>query len=263
MKSWMKWGMAVLLLIGASGARADGSCQPGFGLRSYPFYDKAGTYIGMRQACAPIPCTPGYQDSTCAVPLRNGAIPQPQCQTGAGWTTVAASVWQGSRWSDPQCNFQPSPSCPSGFDMLSPPTWNGQSWSAPACAAPLPPAPVIDPNQVCTAVVSTYRMSDEDKRIFYSIDQQITKDAPFRVKGPWIDWSTAPGVNPNYPYGGGFTRDKYAVFNAPMTGPWYNKQLACRQQNVWDGFCYVNRSTGGVDKFWVNTTGAGNGQCSH
>jgi len=132
--------MAVLLSIGASGASADGSCQPGFGLRSYPFYDKAGTYIGMRQACAPIPCTPGYQDSTCAVPLRNGAIPQPQCQSGPGWTTVAASVWQGARWSDPQCSYQARPSCPPGYDEVAAPNWDGWSWVGQRCQPTAPPA---------------------------------------------------------------------------------------------------------------------------
>lgn len=255
--------MTALLSIGAGSAFADGSCQPGFGLRSYPFYDKAGAYIGMRQACAPIPCTPGYQDSTCAVPLRNGAIPQPQCQTGAGWTTVAASVWQGARWSAPQCSFQAPPSCPAGWDMLSPPTWNGQSWGAPACAAPLPPAPVIDPNQVCTAVTTSYRMSDEDKRLFYAVDGKITNDAPFRVSKPWRDWATLPGKNPNYPYGGGFSKDKYVAYYGGLTGPWYLYQLACHQSNTWEAFCYVNRSTGSVDYFWVNANGAPNGQCNH
>lgn len=263
MKSWKKWYLAVLLSIGASSAFADGSCQSGFSLRSYPFYDKAGAYIGMRQACAPIPCTPGYQDSTCAAPLRNGAIPQPQCQSGAGWTMVAAAVWQGSRWSEPQCSFQSPPSCPAGFDMLSPPTWNGQSWGAPTCAAPLPPAPVIDPNQVCTAVASGYRMSDADRRLFASFDGQITRDAPFQVSRTWRDWSTIPGKNPNYPYGGGYTSDKYVAFYGALTGPWYLYQLACQQSNTWEAFCYVNRSTGTVDYFWINATGANNGQCNH
>lgn len=251
----------MLLSIGASSAFADGSCQPGFGLRSYPFYDKAGAYIGMRQACAPIPCTPGYQDSTCAAPLRNGEIPQPQCQSGAGWKTVAASVWQGSRWSEPQCSFQLPPSCPAGFDMLSPPTWNGQSWNAPTCAAPLPPAPVIDPNQVCTAAVNSHTLTAVDMEAFNSIEQTLTSRAPFRQATAWRDWSTIPGLNPDWPYGWGYQGDK--VFVAQLTGPSYNKQLACRVQNSWTGYCYVNPSSGGVDLLWVATSGAGNGQCNH
>ncbi|RQS45113.1 hypothetical protein DID99_33345 [Burkholderia sp. Bp8986] len=157
MKSWMKWALAALMSVAASSAFADGSCQPGFGLRSYPFYDKAGAYIGMRQACAPIPCTPGYQDSTCAAPLRNGAIPQPQCQTSAGWTTVSASVWQGSRWSEPQCNYAaPPPGCPSGWGTASPATWTGTNWTAPVCTAPAQDPSTRDWASICNAAVRTY-----------------------------------------------------------------------------------------------------------
>ncbi len=160
MKSWMKWGMTVLLSMVASSAFADGSCQPGFGLRSYPFYDKAGAYIGMRQACAPIPCTPGYQDSTCAVPLRNGAIPQPQCQAGAGWTTVSASVWQGASWSQPQCNYAAAPSCPPGYDTVAGPNWTGANWTQPTCTphvTPPPPVTAKDWASICNQAFRTYQ----------------------------------------------------------------------------------------------------------
>ncbi len=263
MKSWEKWCLAVLLSIGASSAFADGSCQPGFSPRSYPFYDKTGAYIGMRQACAPIPCTPGYQDSTCAVPLRNGAIPQPQCQTGAGWTTVAAAVWQGSRWSAPQCNYSAPPSCPPDYDMVGGPSWTGASWTQPTCKPHFTPPPpvVIDPNVVCTAAANSHTMTDFDNEVFKSVDQSMTRNAPFRADGLWRDWSTIPGKNPNYPYGVGYRGD--VVFYGLLSGPWYNKQNACSQQNRWESFCYVNPSTGGVDFFWVNTTGAGSGQCNH
>lgn len=253
--------MAVLLSIGAGHAFADGSCQPGFGLRAYPFYDKAGAYIGTRQACAPIPCTPGYQDSTCAAPLRNGAIPQPQCQSGAGWTMVTAAVWQGSRWSQPQCNYAAPPSCPPGFDMLSSPVWNGQSWSAPACAAPLPPAPVIDPNQVCTAAANNYTLTAADMQRLNSANQSITRNAPFRQSTQWQDWSTIPGVNPNYPYNFGPGGDK--VFTGTWTGPWYNNQNACHEQNTWAVLCFINPSNGAVDSLSLNPAGASSGQCNH
>ncbi len=261
MNRWERVVLGTLLTVAATSAFADPTCRPGFGLRSYPYYDEKGAYIGMRNACAPIPCSPGYEDSTCGVPLRNGAIPQPQCQTGAGWTTVSASVWQGSRWSEPQCNYQPAPSCPQGFDMLSPPTWNGQSWNAPTCAAPLPPAPVIDPNVVCTAAASGHTLTAFDMQVFNNIEQTLTRNAPFRQSTPWRDWSTLPGVNPNWPYGIGYQGDK--VFTSTWTGPWYNKQLACREQNTWSTYCYVNPSNGAVDFLWVNTAGAGNGQCNH
>lgn len=147
----------VVLTIAATSALADETCRPGFGLRSYPHYDEKGAYIGMKNSCAPIPCSPGYEDSTCGVPLRNGAIPQPQCQSGAGWTTVSASVWQGSRWSQPQCNYAAPPSCPPGYNQTSAPSWNGWSWSSPGCAAPPPPQPTTpDWANICNAAVRAY-----------------------------------------------------------------------------------------------------------
>lgn len=140
MKRWEGWVLGTLLLVGATSAFAEGGCQSGFTPRMYPFYDRAGQYIGTRAMCAPIPCAPGYQDSTCAVPLRNGAIPQPQCQNGPGWTTVAASVWQGARWSDPQCSYQARPSCPPGYDEVAAPNWDGWNWVGQQCQPTAPPA---------------------------------------------------------------------------------------------------------------------------
>ncbi|VWB21655.1 hypothetical protein BLA24064_00850 [Burkholderia latens] len=106
-------------------------------------------------------------------------------------------------------------------------------------------------------------MSDADKTNFYNQDGQITQNAPFRVSNQWRDWTSIPGKNPNYPYGGGFSADRYVVFYGGLTGPWYLYQLACHQSNTWEAFCYVNRSTGSVDNFWINPTGAPNGQCNH
>lgn len=90
---------------------------------------------------APVRCSYGYQDSTCTTPLRNGPIPQPLCSTGPGWTTTTAAVWQGARWSAPQCNYQAPPSCPAGQVMTSAPMWNGSSWSQPVCQLPAPQLP--------------------------------------------------------------------------------------------------------------------------
>ncbi|VWC47073.1 hypothetical protein BLA23254_07445 [Burkholderia lata] len=104
-------------------------------------------------------------------------------------------------------------------------------------------------------------MTAFDKQIFNAIEQTITRNAPFRLSTSWRDWSTLPNANPNYPKGVGFDDDK--VFTGTLTGPWYNKQLACSQQNTWTAMCYVNPSSGVVDFFWVNTAGAGNGQCNH
>lgn len=201
MKSWMRWVVAALLSVAASSAFADGSCQPGFGLRSYPFYDKAGAYIGMRQACAPIPCTPGYQDSTCAAPLRNGAIPQPQCQPGAGWTTVAAAVWQGSRWSDPQCGYQAPPTCPPGYTQASSPSWNGSGWVGLQCTPSTPPAPNDgDLAKICSqvAVSKGYNLTpaNEDPRRRSDADIFIASDRT--PGGSFVSQSSVGPVKDNW-----------------------------------------------------------------
>ncbi len=262
MKSWTRWLVAVLLSIGAGHAFADGSCQPGFGLRAYPFYDKAGAYIGTRQACAPIPCTPGYQDSTCAAPLRNGAIPQPQCQSGAGWTMVTAAVWQGSRWSQPQCNYAAPPSCPSGFDTVAASSWTGASWTQPTCTPHItPPPPISDPNQVCTAAANNYTLTAADMQSLNSAGTSITRSAPFRQSTSWQDWSTIAGANQSWPYQFGPRGDR--VFTGTWTGPWYNNQLACHEQNSWAILCFTNPANGAVDSLKVYVAGASNGQCNH
>ncbi|ACB68982.1 conserved hypothetical protein (plasmid) [Burkholderia ambifaria MC40-6] len=99
---------------------------------------------------APVRCSYGYQDSTCTTPIRNGPIPQPQCSAGPGWTTVSASVWQGSHWSAPQCNYVSAPTCPNGYDTVAAPVWSGSSWTAPVCTvrAQTPP-PTLNWDQIC------------------------------------------------------------------------------------------------------------------
>ncbi len=99
---------------------------------------------------APVRCSYGYQDSTCTTPIRNGPIPQPQCSTGPGWATVSVSVWQGSHWSTPQCNYVSPPTCPPGYNQTSAPRWDGAAWTSPGCAAPPPPQPTTrDWAQIC------------------------------------------------------------------------------------------------------------------
>jgi hypothetical protein len=100
----------------------------------------------------PARCSYGNQDSTCTTPLVNAWQPQPQCPTGAGYTTLVPSSWIGSQWSPPQCNYQAPPTCPPTDIEVSPPTWNGSSWSGPMCQAPSPPPPQ-DPVAMCTAQV--------------------------------------------------------------------------------------------------------------
>lgn len=81
----------------------------------------------------PARCSYGNQDSTCVTPIRSAPIPQPQCSTGPGWSTASGSVWQGSQWSAPQCNYVSAPTCPSGYDTVAAPVWSGSSWTQPTC----------------------------------------------------------------------------------------------------------------------------------
>ncbi|WP_205814950.1 hypothetical protein [Burkholderia sp. Ac-20345] len=104
----------------------------------------------------PARCSYGNQDSTCVNPIRSAPIAQPQCSTGAGWTTVSASVWQGSQWSAPQCNYQAPPTCPSGYDQQSAPVWNGSSWVGIVCAPQAPQVTQADQQQACANAAAAY-----------------------------------------------------------------------------------------------------------
>lgn len=105
----------------------------------------------------PARCSYGNQDSTCTTPISSAPIPQPQCSTGAGWTTTAAAVWIGSRWSAPSCNFQPPPMCPGGYQQTSAPWWNGSSWVGLGCTLPPPPqATSADQQQACANAAAGY-----------------------------------------------------------------------------------------------------------
>ncbi len=94
-------------------------------------------------AVPPFGCTPGNQDNTCLTAIRGNPIPPPLCSTAPGWTTVVAAGWIGSQWTQPQCNFQPAPTCPSGNIQTQSPVWNGVQWIGLSCAAPAPPPPTL------------------------------------------------------------------------------------------------------------------------
>lgn len=104
----------------------------------------------------PARCSYGNQDSTCTTPISSAPIPQPQCSTGAGWTTAAAAVWQGSHWSAPQCNYQAPPSCPIGYVQVAPPSWTGTSWIPPTCIPSAPPTMPADQQQACANAAAGY-----------------------------------------------------------------------------------------------------------
>lgn len=104
----------------------------------------------------PARCSYGNQDSTCVTAIQAAPIPQPQCSTGAGWTTVSASFWQGSQWSAPQCNYQAPPTCPNGYAQQSPPVWNGSSWVGIACVPQAPQVTLADQQQACANAGASY-----------------------------------------------------------------------------------------------------------
>lgn len=83
-------------------------------------------------------CSYGYQDSSCGTTIATAAQTAPVCPVAAGWSTVAAAVWQGSKFSAQQCVYEAPPSCPAGSTQTSAPVWNGSSWSSPGCANDLP-----------------------------------------------------------------------------------------------------------------------------
>ncbi|TDN59089.1 hypothetical protein B0G77_8278 [Paraburkholderia sp. BL10I2N1] len=92
-------------------------------------------------SATPVRCSPGYQDSSCTTPVSLAPIPQPQCSSGAGWTTVATATWQGAQWSAPSCNYQAPPVCLPGYSQIVAPSWNGVNWVGLGCQPNTPPAP--------------------------------------------------------------------------------------------------------------------------
>lgn len=84
-------------------------------------------------------CSYGFQDSSCGATVATSAQTRPQCPGDPGWTTGAAAQWQGSHYSQPQCNYQPKTTCPAGYSTMSDSYWNGSSWVGLACAIPPPP----------------------------------------------------------------------------------------------------------------------------
>lgn len=98
-----------------------------------------GLVIGSHAWAQSVHCSYGYQDSSCGGTFAAAAQTPPQCSMAAGWTTISAAVWQGSRFSSPQCNYQAPPSCPAGYSTVSSASWNGSSWVGLACAIPPPP----------------------------------------------------------------------------------------------------------------------------
>ncbi|WP_321936228.1 hypothetical protein [Paraburkholderia sp. J8-2] len=124
MSRWKRLAFGLMLLLGAASAKAE----------------------------APAHCSYGYQDSSCLGPQYRAAQTPPQCSSGPGWTTVTAAVWQGSKFSAPQCNYEAPPTCALGYDQYSAPVWDGSSWVGLSC---IPQAPPVSPPTQLAACEAT------------------------------------------------------------------------------------------------------------
>jgi len=98
-----------------------------------------GLFAGSHAWAQRAHCSYGFQDSSCGPTISTAAQAAPQCPGDPGWTTGTAAQWQGSRFSSPQCNYQPKTTCPAGYSTVSDSYWNGSSWVGLACAIPPPP----------------------------------------------------------------------------------------------------------------------------
>ena len=92
--------------------------------------------FGHSTFATPTQCQSGSQDSTCVTRINNAYQVAPTCSSAAGWVTTQAAVWQGSKFSNPQCSYTAPPTCPTdpGWTTTASATWTGSSWNAPQCA---------------------------------------------------------------------------------------------------------------------------------
>lgn len=145
---------------------------------------------GGHALAAPINCTPGFEDSTCAARITAAAQTPPACPASTatvGVITDAPAQWQGSHFSAPVCESVPIPGnctqingngyyntanwswngsawvgqtcghtappvCPSGETETTAPTWNGSSWVGQVCT--LPPDPQTAGGNACAAAMT-------------------------------------------------------------------------------------------------------------
>lgn len=190
-------------------------------------------------AAGPQHCAAGFQDSACVTQLSHAAAPQPQCPTGAGWMTVAASTWIGSTWTSPQCSYQAPPTCPAGYSQTSAPWWTGSSWVGLSCAPPPPPpSDDADPLGFCTPKLAQ--------------PGYTAPWAPLKL----VSWPEVVSGTQNNPYEGQLV---YAWY---LTGPTYS--LACRDDNLYIGECFFSSA----DHHYLGTviaqgTGGTGGNCGH
>jgi hypothetical protein len=203
----------------------------------------------------PARCSYGNQDSTCTTPISRAPIPQPQCPTGLGWTTVSASAWQGSQWSAPQCNYQAPPTCPAGYDLTSPPVWNGASWVGLGCS-PDAPQPPSNPPALFVGYCGTVwyvRPGPTDWSCTYSLAggkyiASSTGSDNHGVGAQTYYWSTPQSFIVGYDGG---SNDMNATAPAGMVLYWVNDQWTYGAAIVWPRDSDVAATHGnGGEVFW-------------
>lgn len=139
----------------------------------------AGLWVQNARA-TPVSCSSGYQDNTCLTPIHHDPTPAPKCSTDPGWITTGNAVWQGSHWSQPQCSYQPPPSCPAGMQQTAAPTWTGSQWTQPSCQQPI--LPPVDPISQCAQAI-------EQRQAGYGItDANAATDPPVLEANNTLRW---------------------------------------------------------------------------
>jgi len=223
-------------------------------------------------------CGHGFDDNTCIPGVTVAAqAPPPQC-LGAGYTTVVASVWQGSQWSTPQCSYQPATTCPSGYSQTVAPSWNGSSWIGLQCQPNTPPVlPASDLLTACenaiAPVMDTYLQDANDSNGTTS-DGLLTFDSAggggFVFPG-FLPGSFATSVGTLVVFGPGGTLvatdgtaalyENYPNLNATVpTSPTNVFIVEAYALNGYstdiEPYCYINATTGQISE-----VGAGGGGC--
>lgn len=184
---------------------------------------------------SPVRCSYGNQDSSCATPLYTQWQAAPTCPADPGWTTAVAAQWAGSKYTQPQCAYQPPPSCPSGQVQTAAPVWNGSSWVGMSCNPP----PGGDPGNMaamCSAQIPAG---------YTHITSWTDNTAEYR------QWAHLYGTDPN----------DSELTMANIEGPAY--LAVCNTYTEYIAACLI-RSDGSLDQLQMgHQFSQSSGQCNH
>lgn len=188
---------------------------------------------------SPARCSYGNQDSTCVTPLYTRWQAAPTCPSDPGWTTAVAAAWIGSKYTQPQCAYQPPPTCPSGQVQTAAPVWNGSSWVGMSCNPP----PGGDPGNIA-AMCSAQIPSGYYTTSSWSQDT----DPDIRHMDDYV--ASFSGIS-------GYS----TVYSLNADGPTYS--MPCYDRNNYRGRCYVAPNNSIVALILSQASSASSGQCNH